>query len=599
MKFSFPNISIRLRLLSLACSALLSVWLGFLAFTPFTASKLVTQFGYFAMLSTAMVFVIFILKVWRLREPGEIEPIGLKSALVIAASWVFSLISEPFNYKILYDEFVLQATAMNMHFNREVSAVVRGYDLNGVFYSLTTYLDKRPYFFPFLLSFTHDLTGYRPSNVFFLNAALSLILICLLYLFARRLAGARAGILAVLLFATLPLFVQNETGAGMELLNLAMILLAMLLGTLWLERRSSERLSSFCVAIILLPETRYESVLYVLPAALVILEGWRREKQLLVNWTLIATPLLLVPYALQNLVLANTKVLWELPENLDSRFGIGHVVENLRRAIRYLFNFDRTLTNSWWLSALGSIALIAWVIRFIRLRQRIGWSAPAVVIVFFSIAIVGNLGLLMFYFWGGLDDWLVARLSLPFLLLLILATVGWIRSIRDLNFPVEKIAIGLTVVHALAFTFPAFAGYLYTSQNVLMREIDWERRFLSSREKGTRLIITNKSSVPWIIDKTASLLIQSARIRQDGLRYHLEQKTFNEIIVSQRLRATTADGDFTVDIHDRLPPNFVLKTLAIKRFGATLDCVSQLVAIEPIIESRKSDSSANPKFTLE
>ncbi len=82
--------------------------------------------------------------------------------MVAGAIMVFSLLaigSEPFQGKILNDEFVLQSTAFNMHYFRDVAMMVRGYDIQGVFLSTDSYLDKRPYFYPLLVSLFHDLTG--------------------------------------------------------------------------------------------------------------------------------------------------------------------------------------------------------------------------------------------------------------------------------------------------------------------------------------------------------------------------------------------------------------------------------------------------------
>ena len=56
---------------------------------------------------------------------------------------------------------------------------------------LDTFLDKRPYFFAFLVSLVHDLTGYRIANIFLVNVALAPALFGLVYWFARALTGRR------------------------------------------------------------------------------------------------------------------------------------------------------------------------------------------------------------------------------------------------------------------------------------------------------------------------------------------------------------------------------------------------------------------------
>ena len=153
---------------------------------------------------------------------------------------------------------VLQATAWNLHSFREVGTVVRGYPVEGIFTSLDIYLDKRPYFFPFLLSLFHDFTGYRELNGFLLNTLLLPLVLGLLYAVARRLAAARAALAGLACFGASALLAQNATGVGMELLNLVLMILAMLLAADYLTKPDEDRLSALILTSVLLAQTRYE-----------------------------------------------------------------------------------------------------------------------------------------------------------------------------------------------------------------------------------------------------------------------------------------------------------------------------------------------------
>src|SRR6202040_3065544 len=105
--------------------------------------------------------------------------------------------SDSFKHKILFDEFVIQGTAYYMHITKQVSTILRAYNIAGTWLPIDPYLDKRPYFFPFLVSLLHDLTGYRIANMFALNVACAAALLGLLYWFAREIAGKAPAILAV------------------------------------------------------------------------------------------------------------------------------------------------------------------------------------------------------------------------------------------------------------------------------------------------------------------------------------------------------------------------------------------------------------------
>ena len=140
-------------------------------------------------------------------------------------------------------------------------------------------LDKRPLFQPLLVSLLHDLTGYRPENVFALNSALTFGLLGLVYVACRKLAGREAGILAVLLLTSLPLLAQNATGGGFELLNLVMIMSTLLLGMRFAEKRDPGSLQALLLSAVLLAQTRYESILFMLPVGLLVGWTWWKERR--------------------------------------------------------------------------------------------------------------------------------------------------------------------------------------------------------------------------------------------------------------------------------------------------------------------------------
>src|SRR5262249_54655172 len=144
------------------------------------------------------------------------------------------------------------------------------YDLQGIFELMGGLVDKRPLFFPFLVSILHDATGYRPENPFYLNAILTWVLLGLSYLGGRALGGWRAGLLAAMWWITLPLLGQNARGGGFELLNIVMIILTALASGIYYQRRDATSMIAMIYSGILLAQTRYESPLFLLPVAVVL-----------------------------------------------------------------------------------------------------------------------------------------------------------------------------------------------------------------------------------------------------------------------------------------------------------------------------------------
>lgn len=141
----------RLALFGLA--GVTAVYLGFIGLKVETAEFLVKHGAYYVVLLTFAAWCAQLWRLWAQRQPGDGPGRRelLLAGLAIALFSVMAVNSEPFRSKVLYDEFVLQSTAYNMHYFRDTATMVRGYDILGTFLSLDNYLDKRPNFYPFLI----------------------------------------------------------------------------------------------------------------------------------------------------------------------------------------------------------------------------------------------------------------------------------------------------------------------------------------------------------------------------------------------------------------------------------------------------------------
>lgn len=574
----------RRRLALFVVGALLAVVLGFVAVSPQLAERLITVGGYYYMLGLCGLFTWFAVRVatarrevwlaW-LRRPG-----WAGGAILLAT--LFALWSDPFKHKVLFDEYVLQGTALHMHATKEVGTVVRAYDIAGSWVPIDTFLDKRPYFFTFLVSLVHDLTGYRIANMFIVNAALTPLFLALVYWLGREIAGHGPALLAVGLLATMPLFGQNATGAGMELHNLAMLALAMVLAALWLRVPDEDRLSALVLGAVLLAQSRYESAIFVLPVAVLIVAGWLKAGRVILSWPAVVAPLLLVPRVWHNRFLDASPLLWQLNAGQTSRFGLDYLPGNLSGAWTFFFNFGPGLANSWYLSALGVVGLggFLWV-AWRRSHSRVGFvPTPVQLAVFtFGLGIVGNLALIMFYYWSRLDDTIASRFALPMYLLLALAAawfVGWLGTRRVPALRAATFGFGVWLVVGC---FPALAHRLYTNQNLVMQEVEWEHEELLKRP-GSLLYISNKSTIPFVLWRIPTILNSVGRLRAAQISFHLREGTFDEVIIAQALRPTAAQGALGIDPDDVMPDSYRLEPITEKRFGGRYIRLSRMVRID-------------------
>jgi hypothetical protein len=574
-----PAVGPALRLALLGAAGLVAAYLGFLHFPVATAQSLLRQGGFYLILLTFVLWIValggaFGPLVPRLR--GQRRE-WLAAAGVIALLTGMAVCHETFRSKILYDEYVLQATAFNLHYFRDNSAVVRGYELGGVFLSIDSYLDKRPVFFPFLLSLVHDVTGYRIGNVFALNTGLFVLTLALVYAIGRQLNGWRGGILAVALLGSLPLCAQNASGAGMELLNLCMLVGVVLLAAAWLREPGETRLSALVLGTVLLVQSRYESAIYVAPAALAILLGWWRARRIILSWPAVISPLLLLPVALQQKVISASPIMWELRENQTSRFSVEYLEGNLRAAWEFFTSPGLALANSRLLAALGVVAALIVIGRVAaRWRDWLRLGPMPTSLLLFGGGIATITAMIMFYYWAALNDPMAARFALPFCLLLILCVVA-AAAWADRRVPASVVVLGAVAAFTLAVSAPKQSYHFYS--HLGNDEIEWERRTILARPGGPRLILSNKSTLPWMITATPAILLQRAALVADRLEAHLRQPDFHEILVTQSARPTSADGGYQLVPEEALPPWFQLELLAERRFGTKLARISRVVAI--------------------
>ena len=334
---------------------------------------------------------------------------------------VFLQVNEPHRPKILYDEDVICSIAFKMHEDRKAVYPARYHYFDGQLRVFNSSVDKRPVFYPFALATVHDLSGYRPSNVFFLNAALTFALLAAVYFWVKPTAGPAGASAAAILLSTLPLLAQSSTGAGFEVMNLFLIAAFLLSGRRYLARDGAEGLDLFICVALMLASTRYESALYLFALCAVVLFKWVREKRVTMTWFSALSPLFMFPSLVCNRVFVSTDGLLQTKTE-GAFFSLSYIPDNLAHIVFFLFSPPwEDQTNSLLLSLAGILSLVALAVltgSVLSKKRKAGPEFPIllpVILVIFattSISLIDN--------WGQWDDPMVSRYALPFHLAMVL-----------------------------------------------------------------------------------------------------------------------------------------------------------------------------------
>ncbi|MDP0497253.1 MAG: glycosyltransferase family 39 protein [Verrucomicrobiota bacterium JB024] len=519
----------RKRLLLFALIGIASFYVGYFALGNTVVLNWFRYSGYWIVAATFFSFLYLLYRGYHQDWPrmwaylkSRAGRIGLLSVLLGS---VFLFRAEPLGFKTIMDDHVLASTAMLLHDSREAYVPMRTVSVNSTPMRKLGFVDKRPLFQPFLVSLVHDLTGFRPYNGIYLNAALTPLLLLLLYILAERLGGVGTAVGSVALFCSSPLLSYICAGGGMEPVNLFLIVLTCLLGGFYLQGPTASRLGAFALSGILLAQCRYESVLFVLPVGLVIIWSWVRTRRLLVPWVLILCPLLLIPWLWQNRIFRVDSDAWQMADIGEQMepFGVQYLYDNFGRAIGYFFDLSTRTPNSWLLVGLGSVALLLLLVSGGRRWRRFG-TLPEILQagILFLPGFLALFLLLLCYGWQ-FDNPVIQRLSLPLHIPLAVAgaylVFGCLRS-RALH----RIAWVAIAVYFAAYAYPSTSQRIYARTYQSATEYRLAEKFLYEHQ-GEPMVMIAENSPFFSLYLDYVVTTPGANERKEEIKYFLQQPT--------------------------------------------------------------------------
>ncbi len=503
-------------------------------------------------------------------------------ACVVGCFFIF--VHADFGYKIVMDEYLLAGTAENLHRSGEVfvtSSQVQDPAGNG-HVPLRQFTDKRPWFYPFLVSVLHDLSGHREVNSFLLNAFIGVALVITVGFFGNGLWPGAGAWLAILLTASLPLVAQNATGGGMELLNLWLLILLMVMAATYLEQPTRAKEGLLCLVAVLLAYTRYESALFVLPTAAVVIRGWFRQGRPLLSTATLITPLLLIAAGWQVIGFMGSTSRWELTRAASEPFAAEHFFSNLPHALNFFSTMDGSLANSPLLALCGFVAMVAapMLIRHNRARfiENPFWLSTLI----FAPFLVIQFGFMLGFHASRLDSPFVSRYVLPFCWLLVLSTIilGFHLVARK---PAHaRLLILLLGLYGFVYTIPTNAKAIFTKRNFAVNEQEW-LTVLAQEELPLGTLWVDSVTLQHVLADRAVITPNRAEANREWLKAQLKEGVYPAAVCVERLvlsgREFEPTGASTLDVDEAMGSElfeersfrpFTLTRVHLFRFDRTL-----------------------------
>lgn len=464
----------------------------------------INHLGYWQMVLLLIAAAVFVSRdaacesrIWRRwwRRGAAGRPVaGL--ILLGGAVVVFAHLHFPHRFKILADEAVLVNTSQALQQHRLIYTPTSGAHRNGIFVVSDGYIDKRPYFHPFVVSLVHDLTGFRWNNAIWLNMALTLPVFAGFFFLGRRLQRHLGGAVAVGAAAGVPILAQTLTGGGFEPLNVLLVLVTLLAALRYNERPSLDRLGVLVSVGLMLAYTRYESGLYLVAVGACIWWALARKGTGRIPWPLYFAPLLCVPLVWLQLIAFNDEYhYFQLAVNQDpSAFGVRYLARNLASAWRYFAVPNEANLSSplvWAMGVLGSVVL-AW--RCPRVR-RYGSAANPILVAFVGVTLA-NVAVFLFLNYGQYSQYITQRISVPVWGILVLLGVSFVARLpRRFG---AWVGGGLIGVNLVVFYFPAANGDFHGREYTPVLDFEFTRSTLEQARDPHGVLVYSHMPTNWI-----------------------------------------------------------------------------------------------------
>jgi len=493
---------------------------------------------YFIFISFAIWSIYYFRFVWnnaRIFFRTHYHAIILSFVLV---ALIFTL--TPPKFKVLADETNLLGTSMAMFMNKKASVPVQCLAFDPSINNYVSDIDKRPLLYPLIVSLIHSLIGYDPSNAFVLNFILSIMTLMTLYALVTKLADKFWGTLSIFFMASHPNFMMWSTSGGFETLNLFFALQVFLIIYIILSQPKLNPQEVFnaelmIFSFLLLVQCRYESVIFLICAVLLIPLLFKIELMRKYNPIISIVPILLVPFIWQRRLsfYDAAERLGYVIDKPENAFSLKHVSLNLPKNIFVLSgldpNFGFILTISL-LSIIGSYLLVK---KFLFEKWEINNKK---LFLYSGISFCSLFSLYLIFYFGNFTSPTSNRFTMIFLPYIIISSIYCLKNIIGDLTPKKKIILMSLSIFQFVFYCPVAAHQHLINSLSLTYEYDRTVNYLKQNYDTGKEKILVISDLPnlYIVQNIGSIGFKFAKEHMDKIKTYYNTY-YDHIVVLQRI----------------------------------------------------------------
>jgi hypothetical protein len=436
--------------------------------------------------------------------------------------------------RILSDEANLVGTSKNLFASKTATFTVSGKNYYDSYWDIDVAIDRRPALFPFLVSLVHVVCGYSYRNVFLFNLLVLPAFVLVSYRLAKSLGGETFAIVAALLVVAHPITLISVRSGGFDFFALFFALLVIKSLHDHVREPSAASLAILWMNLCMFAEIRYESALFIVPVAALLLIFRMSSWALLRPYAFIyaLTPAYLSPRIWQSVVRGS------VPEQEGGAIALsaGNFFNNAREYFKPVLSpLNNYPAHAGMVIALGLVGCVLWLGSHRRQLWAPDWKATRSRFAAFVAAWMLLQVIVVFsYGWGRAQAPSAARLVIA-VDTFFAFFAGWALTValrRWRPFVAVLVAVGILAIH-----LPIAGQQRMLNRLTQTRETATAWRFFESLHEKRILIVTDRPDLFTIMDYGA-MSFEAAR--QDPFIFEaFARHLFYDIYVVQQIKLST------------------------------------------------------------